>query len=128
MVSKKPTVFHVRGFEPRADLHKALSRLPDLRGGYHLVTPKLTVAEIYSYGWTKNPLNYIRFRTYWRTMPLYLICPPHVVLSDVAWQRVRNTICQEHGGMVNELLIKLSMSQHFVVSEITQYNLANTYL
>lgn len=124
----KPTVFYIRGFEPRSDLHKALSRVQDLRAGYHLVTPRLSAAEMYSYGWTQNPFDHIRFRTYWRSMPLYLICPPHIVLREVTWQRVRNTICQEHGGVVCELLIKPSMSEHFVVSEITQYNLASTYL
>ncbi len=125
---QKPTVFYIRGFEPRSDLHKALSRLPDLRGGYHLVMPRLSVAEIYSYGWTKKPLDYITFRPYWRCMPLYLICPPHIVLSDVAWQRVRGILCQAHAGTVFELLIKPSMSEHYVVSEITQYNLSSTYL
>ncbi len=127
-MAKKPTVFHIRGFEPRSDLHKALSRLPGLRAGYHLVTPRLSVAEIYRYGWTKDPLKHLSFHTYWQALPLYLIQPPHVVLSDVAWQRVRSAICQAHGGSVFELLIKTSMTQHFIVSEIAQYNFASTYL
>lgn len=127
-MSDKPTVIHIYGFTPRADLHRALSKVTGLRRPYHFVTPRLIGFTLFDAKWTHQPLEHFSLKPYWRDNPLYLIQPAAVYMSHNAWGRVRDGLIAEHRAAAYELIVDLGMQNHYRVREIVSFNVSPAYL